>query len=340
MIDFNKYRQMSPFYDLSGEPKTKRDITFEQALMEFDFYQQYMPNTHKIYINDSIIPILGTMVDVTDLEARSDSKWVFTSLNNKIYCGDIIKWDNNTWMCIYDKLKNVKTCYKSKIQPCKTMLRLPFYQLDVDGNKTNIPIVINYPILTNVYLTDMQESNSIMSKDSDWLGVCLKYDKYTSLLDKQSRIFLYDRAWEITGIDYTNINFLNADENGDFRGYLRLMIKVSKIESADNIFEKVCDYYKYYDTTTPLNNFIQGNQNVTVLNRYDYSIINDSNKTVQWILSDINNNSTNLATIISQSNNSCKIKCNTREGIIKLSTICTEDVLLESSIQINIKSLL
>jgi hypothetical protein len=338
MIDFNKYRQMSPYYDLSGSPKLKRDITREQALMEFDFYQKYMPNTHEIYVNDSTTPILGTMVDVTDLEALSDSKWVLTSLKNKIYCGDVVKFDGQTWLCIYDKLKNVKSCNKVKIQPCKISINLPFYEFDKDGKLTTIPTVRTYPVLTNVYITDMQNSSGYMDKDADNLGVTLTYDKYTALLDKEFRIYLFGKAWEITGINYTDIDFMELDENGNARGALKLMIKVSKLESADNISKQVCDYNKYFDTPTVV--IIQGNQSVYISSKYDYIIENLNNNTVNWTLTDTNDNATNLATIISQSNTGCKIQCGSKEGTIKLSTVCTENNSLQDSIQIKIKNLL
>jgi hypothetical protein len=281
------------------------------------------------------------MVDVTDLETRSDSKWVLTSLNNPIYCGDIVRWDNECWLCIYDKLKNAKSCNKVKIQPCKITIKLPFFQLDENNKQTNIPIIKEYPILTNVYITDIQESSTYMAKDADNLGVTLTYDKYTALLDKEFRIFLFGKAWQVVGVDYTNIDFMNTDEDGTVRGYLRLMIKVSKIEDSDNVLEKVCDYYKYFKKgDIPVTTIIQGNQNINILDSFSYSIDNPDNKNVNWILTDLNGNSTNLATIISQSNVTCKIKCGNKEGKIKLSTISIDDNSLNDSIQINIRSLL
>jgi hypothetical protein len=88
----DKFRKMSPYYNVNDD-KTIRDVTVDQARLEFEYYQETNPNTFRVYINDSVTPILGTMQDVTDLELRTDTKWMLTSLGNKVYMGDYITWN-------------------------------------------------------------------------------------------------------------------------------------------------------------------------------------------------------------------------------------------------------
>jgi hypothetical protein len=317
MLDFNKYRQLSPFYSPTTEvAKTRGQITLEQAIMEFNLYQQYAPNTREVYVNGSNTPISGTMVDVTDLEARSDTKWIFTSLDNKIYVGDYVKLDNEIFLCIYNKRKNIDAFYKAKIQPCKTPLNLAV--LD-----NNIPSVKSFPIIMTVYTTDIQEGSKRIPVDSDLLGVSVQYNEFTIQIKKQSRIYLFDDAFEIVGVDYTNIDF----ENGSNKGYLRWMIKASILsQDADNFDLKVCDYYKIFSKPTstyiPTQPQIDGNITYSFskgyLKSYDNIQLNiTTNPLNEPVIFSIEGN--NLGCLISNiSNNSCIINSNSGIGILKI----------------------
>lgn len=331
MIDFDKYRKMSPFYDTSNMPKTKGDISLEQAIMEFNYYQIYAPNTHNIYVNDSVTPILGTMVDVTDLETNSDSKWVFTSLDNKIYCGDIIRWDNETWLCTYNKLKNAKSCYKAKIQPCKTHVNLAV----LDGIT---PVVKTLPVLNTVYTTDLQEGSKRIPVETDLFSVTIPYNQFTNQIKRQSRIYLFDDAFEIVGIDYTKIDF----EDGSNRGNLRWMINSNKLsDDLDNYELKVCDYYKVFSkvaTVPPINTVEELSYTLSksYLKSYDSVQINViTNPISQPVLFNINGGNVGC-TITSATDDGCTITSSSNIGIvsIKISLKDNPSIFIYAKIQV------
>jgi hypothetical protein len=94
-MDMEKYRRTSAFISTGGNSDYERKMVVKQAMDEFDIYQAYAPNTHWVYVNDNPTPILATFQDVSDLEVRADTKWLATSLRNKIYAGDIVTWNIN-----------------------------------------------------------------------------------------------------------------------------------------------------------------------------------------------------------------------------------------------------
>lgn len=233
MFNIAKYRTTSS-YTNSSTPKKEPDLIIEQAIREFDLYQRYMPNTHNVYINYSTTSILATMQDITDLEMRTDTKYMLTSLKNKVNLGDIIKWDDLLYLCIYDKVKTTANCLKIKIQPCNVNLKFIAFENDN-------PIIRQEPIITNVYYTDVRDEKVPIPWNSDMYGISIQYNKYTQQLKKLDRIFLYETPWEIVGIDYTNINYQND------KGFYRYMIRpVDIIPEFDNKEEKIANYYKYF----------------------------------------------------------------------------------------------
>ena len=107
----DRYRKISSFIALGSGSDYERNAVLQQAIQEFDWYQKYSPNTHRVYVNGATTPILATFIDVSDLEVTTDSKWMLTSLKNDIKVGDSILWGNRMWMCIYDKEKGKIVLY-------------------------------------------------------------------------------------------------------------------------------------------------------------------------------------------------------------------------------------
>jgi hypothetical protein len=152
-MNIEKHRKNSSYYRFKNDLPSEliRDTVLQQAIEEFEIYLQYAPNTHKIYINGSNIPILGTLQDVSDLELNSDSKWLLTSLKNEIYLGDVLNINGRRWICFYDKEKNTQNCYKVKITPCNYQVKIPLL------NSNNEPFIYTAYSIVSTYLTDMKE---------------------------------------------------------------------------------------------------------------------------------------------------------------------------------------
>jgi hypothetical protein len=339
---------MSPYYNVNDD-KTIRDVTVDQARLEFEYYQETNPNTFRVYINDSVTPILGTMQDVTDLELRTDTKWMLTSLGNKVYMGDYITWNNKKWMCIYDKQKNTDNCYRVKIQPCNAQLKFASFKMG-----TNSPIIQSIPIITNVYLTELQyfTKNITLPVDMDILGVSVAYNYYTNMFDKQSRIYLYGKTWEIAGVDYTNIDFIN----GTNKGFLRWMVKPSKDNDVyDNLDLGICDYYKYYpkttveqtiQTITDTEVLIEGESRPEINTTYSYTAsvfingMNDTSKIVTWKITDLYDMDVDYAVLTDVIGNNCSVAIGNKIKKIKLKAICNQDNTIMGEIVLNVRGLL
>jgi hypothetical protein len=252
-MDMNKYRKMSAFVGTGGGSDYERKMVLKQAKNEFDIYQQYSPNTHKVYVNDSPTPILATFQDVSDLEVRADTKWLATSLENKIYAGDIITWNVNgeyqfdangvaigrKWLVVYDKDKNTANSYKVKVQPCNYAIKFPFYKED------RTPEIYTGHSIIMTYLTDTKDFKQPFPTEVGTTFVSLPYNKITATIKPEARIWLYDKVFEVGGVDFTNIDFYTG------KGFLKWTLRpATKSLDVDRIDLGVADYYKFFAKPT------------------------------------------------------------------------------------------
>lgn len=235
-LDMSKYRKNSSFHS-DGGSDVLRVQSRNLATKEFDMYQRSAPNTFEVYINGSTTPILGTFIDVSDLEIRQDTKWVMTSLNNKICAGDILTVNGKKWMCVYDKVKNTQNCLKVKIQPCNYALKIMYK----DASTYKVYTADSY-IMT--FLTDNRELKQPFPNETGTTFVSVQYNDITSKLKVNDRIWLYDKAFEIAGIDWTNIDFYTK------KGFIKYTARPSLIVSEhDDEVNGIIDYYKYIPKT-------------------------------------------------------------------------------------------
>lgn len=252
-MDMNKYRKMSAFVGTGGGSDYERKMVLKQAIGEFDIYQQYSPNTHRVYVNDSTTPILATFQDVSDLEVRADTKWLATSLDNKIYAGDIVTWNVNgqyqfdadgkpigkKWLVVYDKDKNTANSYKVKVQPCNYAIKFPFY------NENGLPEIYTGHSIIMTYLTDTKDFKQPFPTEVGTTFISIPYNEITSTIKEECRIWLYNKVFEVGGVDFTNIDFYTG--KGFYKWTLRPSTKSLDLDRQDL---KVADYYKFFNRPT------------------------------------------------------------------------------------------
>jgi hypothetical protein len=219
---------------------------------------------------------------------------------------------------------------------------------------TNSPIIQSIPIITNVYLTELQyfTKNITLPVDMDILGVSVAYNYYTNMFDKQSRIYLYGKTWEIAGVDYTNIDFIN----GTNKGFLRWMVKPSKDNDVyDNLDLGICDYYKYYpkttveqtiQTITDTEVLIEGESRPEINTTYSYTAsvfingMNDTSKIVTWKITDLYDMDVDYAVLTDVIGNNCSVAIGNKIKKIKLKAICNQDNTIMGEIVLNVRGLL
>jgi hypothetical protein len=265
-MDIRKYQIISAFNGVGGKSDFERQMVRKQAISEFDIYQQYSPNSHMVYINDNPTPILATFQDVSDLEVRADTKWMATSLDNKVCAGDIVTWNVNgkysfdsngrvigrKWLVIYDKEKNTANSYKVKIQPCNYAIKFPFYKED------GTPSIYIADSIIMTYLTDSKDFKQPFPTETGTTFASVPYNDITSRIYRQDRIWLFDDAFEVGGVDFTNIDFYVG------KGFLKWTLRPNNTSSdLDRKDLGICDYYKIFPkptTTIP----VTPNPNLTI----------------------------------------------------------------------------
>jgi hypothetical protein len=309
MMDMNKYRRKSSF---TGSNSSNPDlmigeVMLEQAKMDFCLYQEGSPNTYRIYVNDNVTPILGTLIDVSDLEMITDSKWLLTSLDNKINMGDTITINEQKWLCMYDKEKTTQNCYKVKIQRCNYAIKFPFY---LDG----VPTIYTADAITFTFLTDIRDYKQPFPVYSGTEYITIQYNDITKRLKEEDRLWVHEKPYKITGVDYTNVNYYN--NIGAFKLIVKPEIKSSDL---DNLELRICDYYKFFPkNTTVIPNVYTLNAMVdkNTIDIYGQAniLVSDilAGENVKFIFEGKNIN----CTIINVTNNSCTIQANQSIGIV------------------------
>lgn len=322
-IDMNKYRKMSSFAGTGGGYDFERKMVVKQAVNEFDYYQKYSPNTHKVYVNDSATPILATFQDVSDLEVRADTKWMATSLSNRIYAGDIITWNSNgiytfdtngrvlgkKWLVVYDKEKNTANSRKVKVQPCNYAIKFPFYNTD------GTPNIYTADSIVMTYLTDSKDFKQPFPTETGTTFISVPYNDITATINRESRIWLYDSAFLVGGVDFTNIDFYIN------KGFLKWTLRPSNItEDLDRIDLGICDYYKFFTkqnvvNTIPSTSTITLSASSTSVGTYSKVTINATlpSGEIGKFIFDGNNIGCTLTNVTS---NSCTLNVGSEIGIV------------------------
>lgn len=217
---------------ISTSDYIRNDIR-SQVVREFDYYQASTPNTHPIYVNGSEKPILATIQDVSDLEIRADTKWVLTSLENKIYTGDVFIWGTRKWLVVYEKEENVGGNYICKAQPCTS----PINYMALENGK---PVIKTVDTILMTYLTDMKDFKQPFPTETGTTFISLPYNEETIKVKEDTRIWVVDSPMRITGIDVTNIDHYTG------HGFLKWTLRPADKLQSDNKDLKVCDYYDYF----------------------------------------------------------------------------------------------
>lgn len=282
-MDMNKYRKISSFAETGATDFYKKMIK-KQAKNEFDIYQNYSPNTHKVYVNDEIIPILATFQDVSDLEVRTDTKWMATSLEHKVNAGDIITWDisgnykfdangkplGKKWMVVYDKEKNTANSYKVKVQQCTYPIKVPYFKND------GTPDIFVAHSIVMTYISDTKDFKQPMPSEVGTTFMQLPYNDITSSIDREMRCVLYKEVYEVTGVDFTNVDYYIN------KGFLKLTLRPAMVnKDLDRVDLGVANYYMYFakPTTvaiTPTPSSITLSSTLTKLKTRSTTVINAS----------------------------------------------------------------
>jgi hypothetical protein len=309
MIDMNKYRRKSSFAGVnSSNPDLMiREVMLEQAKLDFQLYQETAPNTYQIYINDSATPILGTLIDVSDLEMTTDSKWLLTSLDNKVQMGDTVTINNIKWLCMYDKEKTTQNCYKVKIQRCNYAIKFPFY---LDG----IPTIYTANSIVFTFLTDIRDFKQPFPVYSGTVYVTIQYNEITKQLKEEDRIWVHEKPHKITGIDYTNVDYYNG------MGTFKLVVKPEiRSSDLDNLELKICDYYKFFpknEVVTPVTYTLNAISDKSTIGTYEQANISVSGVPTGVIAKFIFENNNINCTITNVTDNSCTLQANQSIGIV------------------------
>lgn len=331
MVDINKHRLSSSYSGLKSKNSSEfiRETMLNQAINDFDLYSEYALNSRELYVNDSAETIRGTFVDVSDLEVLTDTKWLLTSLKDKVNNGDIIteKKSNRKWICIYDKDKTTQTCYKVKIQPCTYPIKIPYI------NDENIPSIYVADAISLTYITDMKDYKQPFPTENGTTFISVQYNELTSKIKKQDRIWFYD-SYEIIGIDYTNVN--NYEGHGILKWTLRPTLRK---DEYDNYELGICDYYKYFKKDTSSTTSTSGSIQYEISNKTPkplekVTITASGSSNVKFIF-----DGDNLGcTLTNPTTNSCVLNTSTQIGIVYVKCYLENSQDIYSNIRIVIKS--
>jgi hypothetical protein len=216
-----------------------QDTIIQEAIQDFHVYMQYAPNRRKAYVNGSTTPVEGVMTDVSDVNLLGDTKWFMTPLNVEVFVGDILVINNQVWLCTQSTEKTTQNCNKVKITACNYQLKFPFYS---DKKEAQI---YTADVIYSTFLSDTRDFKQPFPQESGTTYLTLPYNAITKKVERQSRLWLYDGAFQLTGIDYTGVNYYNG------HGVIKWTVKPSlDISDLDRIDLGICDYYKYFDLPT------------------------------------------------------------------------------------------
>lgn len=258
-IDIGKFQKISSYNKIHDMTLADAEISRKQAIKEFDQYQRSAPNTFWINVNGSKDKILATFQDVSDLEVRADTKWVTTSLLYKLNQGDIITWDGKPWMVVYDKKKNTGNCYKCKVQPCTYPVKIAMKD---DFNK---PYIYTADSIAMSYLSDIQYLKQPFPTEIGTMFISVQFNKILSSIEEEFRIWIFDKPYKITGIDYTNIDHYTN------HGFIKWTCRPELPSEFDNSELMVCDYYKFFEKPQDVKPPVQNDFNV-IVSSYSISI--------------------------------------------------------------------
>jgi hypothetical protein len=329
-MDVSRHRRSSSFGKFKNEKPSNfiRDTILDQAIREFDVYQEYAPNTYDLYVNDSTEIILGTMQDVSDLELLTDTKWLLAPLSANIKNGDIIteKISNKKWICIYDKNKTTQDCLKVKIQPCTYAIRIPYL------NNENVPMVHTADAVAITYITDIKDFKQPFPTENGTTFMSVQYNPITANIKRLDRLWYFD-SYEVIGIDYSNVN--NYKNCGTIKWTLRPTIRR---DDYDNYELGICDYYKYFkkNIATPINNDILtyeiSNKTPLALDKVNIKVTNYDN--VKFVFY----GETLGCTLTNVTSNSCVLNTSKEIGIVYVKCYLEDNPNIYTNIRIVIKS--
>lgn len=328
-IDVAKFRRMSAFVTTNGNSDFERELTIQQAIQEFDTFQSYSPNTHVVYVNgDYENPIHATMTDVSDLEVGTDTKWCLTSLDNYIKCGDIIDWNGEIWMNIYEKTKNTGNSCKCKIQHCNYPIKLPFYK------EENVPDIYIAHAIYSTYLTDTRDFKQPFPTESGTTFAMIQLNDTTKTLIRESRVWIFNSAFKIVGVDYTGINHYKNE------GYIKWTLRpVEESSDLDNKELGVCDYYKYFkkEVVTPEKPISVVELSASIKKVRVYSDLIITATAPEEVEFNFDGDSCDCL-LINNNDNSCLLKANGEVGIVYVKAYLKSNPSTFSTIRIIVSS--
>jgi hypothetical protein len=95
------------------------------------------------------------------------------------------------------------------------------------------------------YLTDTKDFKQPFPTEVGTTFISVQYNDITATIKEESRIWLYNKAFEVGGVDFTNIDFYIS------KGFLKWTLRPStKSLDLDRKDLGVADYYKYFPKLT------------------------------------------------------------------------------------------
>jgi hypothetical protein len=109
----------------------------------------------------------------------------------------------------------------------------------------NTPKIYNADSVIYTYLTDMKEFKQPMPSETGTSFVTVQFNDITNKITRQDRIWLYNSAYDVTGVDFTNIDFYIN------KGFIKWTLRPDKVvQDLDNVELGICNYYKYFPKET------------------------------------------------------------------------------------------
>ena len=215
MKDINYYRRISGTYGT----KNKRDVNIKKTQTTLFKNMLEHPNCQEVKFNNETEKDYAVII--TD---KNNNKFLIRQPDKKIKCGDLIKWNTDTWLCL--SIDEDETIYsKGVIQ--KTTHKLKW--IDSSDNLITKPSITSAQTL---YTTGVKDEK-LMEIPNGMVGIQLPYDEDTKKLKRDDSFIFNDTKYRIT--------FLNKVE---FPGLIALICEEEVVDKlVDDLENEIANRY-------------------------------------------------------------------------------------------------
>ena len=199
------------------------DYWENNGVASFEEYLNASPNKKTITVNE--VSYVVTIQDGSALDNDIEDKIILSKISDEFNIGDIISWDNKTWLIYWKEIKTIKNCNRIKMQECNNILK--YYK---DYILYESPCIMSNSSISKGNIK-ANESKFITLAADEYIVTCSN-NVDNSHIDENTRFILNRKAYQVVGIDDLTKS-----------GLLYIKIKETVITANDNKSLGIADYY-------------------------------------------------------------------------------------------------